>query len=554
MFSYNTAPYHSGTTSKENGNYEPNTFVPNSWLFDFSTPEPQQQFVSLADIQGWADVSDDFPRNTILGAQNLGHTTDMPTSQADGANTAYTDMSAMVDTNQQMAQNGLFKGNLPSYQPPGGLQNPSFGNMDSQENQTFDFSQNNFQNQLEQLAVPGANQDTDLGINLESQESQTESTVPTSSPLDFDFSQLPPFSGGEPEGLFDPPMPQNEPAEVVSSEPAPLPQGEAQLQQPGGAQSTLPQSTISRRPIFAHLPVLQLPIPRLTLPPQGAQTPSSQQSSQPQAEVAPSSGKGRKRSRSPREAYPTPESMDEGHECGETQQKTKKRRAVGRDSCESCRRSKVKCVHTPGMEKCLHCEKKGLDCVVTGVDNRTNRTTSDELRTIVNKYHALIQEFVAVLYLVSYRGAETDEKAHIDARFCFDRELTPAQILKSTKKIAKEVYSVENVRELHKHRYQFDRLEKRRAAIKEAEKYGTRVISELYAACQFAVNSQISYDAVDKILSDARFGRFDNLALHACMGIDPTIFTEKMNSIYGGTPRPSPITLEALPRYSKEIV
>ncbi|KAI1095270.1 hypothetical protein F5B19DRAFT_504180 [Rostrohypoxylon terebratum] len=539
MFQNNQAAYPLGSVSNEDGGYDPNAFVPSSWLSSYGTYQPplpplppqqlrqlqqqlqqqQQQMVALSQIQGWADINVDFPSNNMLETQNSGYIQDMPTAQGDGT---YNGMSTMLDINQPMAQNGPIDENWPSNQTPDMLQDPHSNYINSQENpELFDSSESNFETPSEHLPVFGGNQDTNLGSNLQPQESRTESTEPTINLLDldlqdFDLSQLP---GDEPEGLFDPPIPQNESAEV-----------------------------------FSPLPVPQMTLPQLSTPPEDAQPPSSHQSNQSQGAMAPLPGRGLKRSRSPEEEYLTPESIGEGHQSSETQRQPKRPRTVGRNSCQNCRRSKIKCVHTPGMEKCQHCEKKGLDCVNTGVDNRTNKSATEELYSVLNKNHALIQEFVAVLYLLSYEGAEKYEQAHKEACGLFDRNLVPTRILEyiDIDKSASEIFPVEGVRELNKHRFEFEKLEERRAAIKEADEYGKRTMSALFTVTYFLRQSEISDETVRQILRDARLGGFDHPSLRSDDSVEP-IFTEAIKTYYNGAPTPSPITLKSLPVYRSEF-
>ncbi|KAK1999977.1 hypothetical protein LX36DRAFT_573135 [Colletotrichum falcatum] len=54
-------------------------------------------------------------------------------------------------------------------------------------------------------------------------------------------------------------------------------------------------------------------------------------------------------------------------------------RAVKANSCDACRRSKVKCVTEEGATSCTACLKKNRHCCVSGVDARTNKTNQDRL-------------------------------------------------------------------------------------------------------------------------------------------------------------------------------
>ncbi|KAK2063165.1 hypothetical protein LY76DRAFT_664969 [Colletotrichum caudatum] len=57
----------------------------------------------------------------------------------------------------------------------------------------------------------------------------------------------------------------------------------------------------------------------------------------------------------------------------------KRTRAVKSNSCDACRRSKVKCVTAEGAQGCNACLKKGHKCHVSGVDGRTHKTNRNRL-------------------------------------------------------------------------------------------------------------------------------------------------------------------------------
>ncbi|KAK1983534.1 hypothetical protein LZ30DRAFT_653405 [Colletotrichum cereale] len=64
-------------------------------------------------------------------------------------------------------------------------------------------------------------------------------------------------------------------------------------------------------------------------------------------------------------------------------------RAVRANSCEACRRSKIKCVAVEGAASCVGCTKKNRSCRVSGTDGRTNRTVQgrlDAATAAVNDY------------------------------------------------------------------------------------------------------------------------------------------------------------------------
>ncbi|KAK1966074.1 hypothetical protein LY78DRAFT_711354 [Colletotrichum sublineola] len=64
-------------------------------------------------------------------------------------------------------------------------------------------------------------------------------------------------------------------------------------------------------------------------------------------------------------------------------------RAVKANSCDACRRSKVKCVAVEGFASCAACLKKNRECCVSGADGRTNKTNQSRIDTaaaVVNTY------------------------------------------------------------------------------------------------------------------------------------------------------------------------
>ncbi|KAI2468409.1 hypothetical protein F4781DRAFT_269427 [Annulohypoxylon bovei var. microspora] len=345
----------------------------------------------------------------------------------------------------------------------------------------------------------------------------------------FGFNEPLPADDNEDECLWGVPQPEEGPIEAASS--APSGQGEGQLQQLGEARIALPQ---------------------FIQPLEGARSPSSQTNGQSQATIAESSGQGQKRKACPAEQCPTPAPTPEGHNAGALQPQRKRLRVVGKNSCECCRRSKVKCVHTPGSAKCSRCEAKGIDCVISGVDNRTNKSASDELYDVLKKNHALVQEFVAVVYLLSPRAARTDNEAHRQASSMCQRYMSPTKILDYFEKSPSAWAPVEFVRELNRYRVSFDKLEERRAAIKNAEDIGMRIMYDLWHVYYRIANGEISESDIEEILHEAKLGRFESEALQIESEGARLQAVAAVAQLYNrADPKPAPRTLGELPYYPK---
>ncbi|KAI1454100.1 hypothetical protein F4805DRAFT_440738 [Annulohypoxylon moriforme] len=478
--------------------------------------QTQPQTVSLSEVQDWADVPDS-PIPSFY----------TPVPQDSQTNTVNTGVSTALSTGQEMSQDEPI-------QQIYGETFDTFGAAQSYPTAGHSFG---YLNELETpygthpeyptlpLFMVG---DATFYGTLESQGSQAWSATQANENPGLDCEQHLPVDQGEMRSIFGTPVPQDNPTEAVSS--APLQQGEALLQQLGEPQVTLPELTVP-------------------LPQGGGQLSSSQTSSQPQATTAPSSGRGRKRKVRPEEQYPTPESTLEGHESGDPQPR-KKSRVVGKNSCECCRRSKVKCVHAPGMAKCQRCEEKGFDCVISGVDNRTNKTASDELHEVLNKNHALIQEFTTLLYLLSQRGACSNPEEHREALRMSRRQMNPTRILEYFDRPAATFFLVENIRELNGLRCGFERLEERRAAIKEAEEYGRRIMCAILNVCDRLQDGEISEESVGQILGDAKWGAFKHPDLRLTED-SQRFLSDRIRRLYMGEPTPSLQTVAVLPNYPK---
>ncbi|KAK2047620.1 hypothetical protein LZ31DRAFT_539577 [Colletotrichum somersetense] len=84
----------------------------------------------------------------------------------------------------------------------------------------------------------------------------------------------------------------------------------------------------------------------------------------------------------------------------------KRTRAVKANSCDACRRSKVKCVTAEGAQGCNACLKKGHKCHVSGVDGRTHKTNRDRL----DKTSSSVNEYLRDAFLLCSEIADQEKE------------------------------------------------------------------------------------------------------------------------------------------------
>ncbi|KAH8880091.1 hypothetical protein GQ53DRAFT_774464 [Thozetella sp. PMI_491] len=80
-------------------------------------------------------------------------------------------------------------------------------------------------------------------------------------------------------------------------------------------------------------------------------------------------------------------------------------------SCDSCKKSKIKCQPLRGSEQCEACTKKGPQqpCVRTGVDNRSNDTTLAKLNAMVETFKSIYDDYYSVfLFMWDPKAHETE--------------------------------------------------------------------------------------------------------------------------------------------------
>ncbi|KAI1135325.1 hypothetical protein F5Y05DRAFT_179104 [Hypoxylon sp. FL0543] len=187
----------------------------------------------------------------------------------------------------------------------------------------------------------------------------------------------------------------------------------------------------------------------------------------------------------------------------------KKRRIVRADSCEACRKQKVRCMPLDGEDKCSRCHSKGIECKFSHVDNRTNRTKYGELISTIRTYHALVQDFCATMCLLRPSQKETEEGK--TARKIYNNNKTPSFIIESTDKPATAWAKVPRVKELEQYRRGDIKLEAIKGAITRVEHTGLRLLGQLMYICAMAYHDQLSDEQIGRYLKCAEQGNIPNL-------------------------------------------
>ncbi len=97
---------------------------------------------------------------------------------------------------------------------------------------------------------------------------------------------------------------------------------------------------------------------------------------------------GRKRSTSSGDSSPT--------------ENKRKKGSLNSFSCDTCRKSKIKCQPVPGQDQCKACAKKSPKhpCVRTGIDNRSNDTTTAKLNSLATAFKSIYDDFYSVFCIL----------------------------------------------------------------------------------------------------------------------------------------------------------
>lgn len=176
------------------------------------------------------------------------------------------------------------------------------------------------------------------------------------------------------------------------------------------------------------------------------------------------------------------------------------------------------------------------------MDNRTNRSKNSELLQVIDDYHALVLEFVAVLHLLRPKRVGTSDEEEV--RTLLRRRLTPTKILDYMQRSPLEFVQVPRVPELERYRQGYEKLEEVRKAIREAKEAGLKILCSLYTLCIEAVSDEADPLDVDMkiemmLAMDAERGTFDS---------DPSDMDKKeeLEELYGGVFKPSIRSLQAL--------
>ena len=69
----------------------------------------------------------------------------------------------------------------------------------------------------------------------------------------------------------------------------------------------------------------------------------------------------------------------------------RKGKAIGRDSCETCKTKKIKCERFVDGGECGHCKKKGISCVVRDSDRRQKAVVLREIETVLEQYQEALR-------------------------------------------------------------------------------------------------------------------------------------------------------------------
>ncbi|KAI0381674.1 hypothetical protein F5Y04DRAFT_288500 [Hypomontagnella monticulosa] len=272
---------------------------------------------------------------------------------------------------------------------------------------------------------------------------------------------------------------------------------------------------------------------------EGSYTTGSPSESQPssQATILDDSsrdGRGRK-------ASSASGSSSQGGGKREPKKPAKRPRILGRYACDTCRQTKSKCVPHPGSSKCYRCNAKNLECVRSGVDNRTNKTKTRELVETLENYQALVLEFLAVLRLVSIPTGNA--KLGTEALRAFENGLTPTQILENMKRSPTEFVKVPYIKELEKYRQKYVKLEDVRAAIQEVKEAGLQILCSLYVACTEVVSDGTNVFGVElktaMIMSKAEQGSFTSKP-------EDMNKLEDLEALYENVFKPSELSLQAI--------
>ncbi|KAI0837268.1 hypothetical protein F5Y06DRAFT_297596 [Hypoxylon sp. FL0890] len=264
---------------------------------------------------------------------------------------------------------------------------------------------------------------------------------------------------------------------------------------------------------------------------------------QPQAATVPAATNGRMMSSQKGKKRKSSSASAESQSDGTT---GKKRRIVTPDSCNECRKQKVRCERHGNTSQCSRCYSKGLPCKISHIDNRTNRSKYDELDQTITAYHGLVQEFLATLYLLSPEMADKEEGKL--ARSYYDHRYTPSFIVQSSKKPAAEWAEVPHVRELEKYRRGYVKLEEIRKAITQVKATGLRLLGILIHACAVAYHKQMTQVQIKEILDGAKWGHISDIeALQAGQNAGETEALVKQ--LYQKAFEPLPETVKALPNY-----
>lgn len=87
---------------------------------------------------------------------------------------------------------------------------------------------------------------------------------------------------------------------------------------------------------------------------------------------------------------------------------TTPKRMVSRFSCQQCRDVKVRCNKPDGAHGCDRCTARGVQCVASNTDKRTNSTAIEKLNDLIDKYTKVARELTVRMLCYGYSATARD--------------------------------------------------------------------------------------------------------------------------------------------------
>ncbi|KAI8623548.1 hypothetical protein F5Y19DRAFT_492517 [Xylariaceae sp. FL1651] len=159
----------------------------------------------------------------------------------------------------------------------------------------------------------------------------------------------------------------------------------------------------------------------------------------------------------------------------------KKKRTLGKWSCESCRKDKNKCEVREGANTCIRCQQKGRVCKLNRIDKRTNQAANNELITLIKEIHGQANALGNILDLIVQNNQ--------DAISGFQKAFPIDQVLRSIASQPVQVQypmpaALETLNKTH------SKLNARRTAIRQARANGPAILAFLESIAEQLVNQR----------------------------------------------------------------